>query len=147
MVANFSETGIFDSASPPINLEELFFNGTWVNSTLSTIDNRDLKIDFEHALYGLLAERAWRLTSEIYPAVVYEFRVLALSLRNTTDLKTHYSIMNETCDIDAQFNTIYNDVPKARSCAIDGVTIYIFGNFPLLFSSVLTMILPAYAEF
>ncbi|KAJ5389250.1 uncharacterized protein N7496_000318 [Penicillium cataractarum] len=70
MVADFSEKGIFDSASPAINVEELFFNGTWVNSTLSTIDNRDLKIDFEHALYGLLAERAWRLTSELYPTVV-----------------------------------------------------------------------------
>jgi hypothetical protein len=147
MAKDLMENGAFHNASPVISAQDLLSDGVWVSSSLSTIDNRELKLDFEHALYGLLVQRAWKLTAELYPTVVYEFRVLALSLRNITDLKIYYSITNQTCDDDAKYGWNYIYVPKARSCAIPGVTIYVLGNFPFLFSCVLTMILPAYAEF
>lgn len=147
MVKDFAQKGGYFSASPFVGIQDLFSDGMWINSTLSTVDNRDLKLDFEHLLYGLLAEKAWRLTPDIYPTVVYGFRILILSLRNTTDLKSHYySILNQPCDSGLDYMHLF--VPKARSCAVDGVTIYVYGIFPFPFaSSLVAMIFLAYAKF
>ncbi|RFU30783.1 hypothetical protein B7463_g5550, partial [Scytalidium lignicola] len=104
MVTEITEQGGYFSANPFVAIQDLFSNGQFLNSPLSTIDGFDLKTYFEHIMYGLLAVKAWHLTENLYPVVIW---------------------VNQDC---SQENSVLTQFyGKSRSCAISGNTLYLLG--------------------
>ncbi|KAH8816594.1 hypothetical protein F5884DRAFT_873287 [Xylogone sp. PMI_703] len=104
MVKDITEEGGYYDGNPFVGTQDLFANGQFLNSPLTTIDGFDLKTYFEHVMYGLLAVKAWRLTENLYPVVIW---------------------VSQDC---SQENSLLTQFyPKSRSCAIPGNTLYLLG--------------------
>ncbi len=70
MVSDVVQKGGYYSSPNFVGIQDLFANGTFLSSPLSSVNGFDLKVYFQKILYAILAVKAWHLTENLYPVVM-----------------------------------------------------------------------------